>query len=154
MASIPLFVDRKLFGVLNFYFSQTHTFSLSERHILQVAANTVAIAIGNSQYRQELKDAQSALLNILEDFLVLPFAIFNHRGKDLDTATIGHCEIDIITSNPITCCLFYCPEIVFSSQKERQFQIYQLEIIVKQFKIKGKEIKKIDLRFDKPIIQF
>jgi len=44
--------------------------------------------------------------------------------------------------------------IVFSSQKERQFQIYQLEIIVKQFKIKGKEFKKIDLRFDKPIIQF
>ncbi|MBI2578061.1 MAG: GAF domain-containing protein [Candidatus Wildermuthbacteria bacterium] len=67
VASFPLTIENELFGVLNFYFSQRRTYTPNEQYILQVAANTVAIAIGNVQYRQELEDAQRALLNILED---------------------------------------------------------------------------------------
>jgi len=44
--------------------------------------------------------------------------------------------------------------IVFSNSKDKDVQNYQLELIVKQFKIEGREFKKIDLRFNKPIIQF
>ena len=45
-------------------------------------------------------------------------------------------------------------KIVFSNQKEKELQYYQLELIIRQFKIEGKEFKKIDLRFNKPVITF
>ncbi len=45
-------------------------------------------------------------------------------------------------------------KIIFSNNKDKETQDYQLELIVKQFKIEGKEFSKIDLRFDKPIISF
>ena len=45
-------------------------------------------------------------------------------------------------------------KIVFSNQKEKELQDYQLELIIRQFKIEGKEFKKIDLRFEKPVITF
>ncbi len=44
--------------------------------------------------------------------------------------------------------------IVFSNSKDKDVQNYQLELIIRQFKIEGKEFKKIDLRFNKPIIEF
>jgi len=45
-------------------------------------------------------------------------------------------------------------KIVFSNEKKKELQDYQLELIIKQFKIEGKEFKKIDLRFNKPVITF
>ncbi len=45
-------------------------------------------------------------------------------------------------------------KIVFSIRKEKESQNYQLELIIRQFKIQGKEFRGIDLRFNKPIIQF
>ena len=45
-------------------------------------------------------------------------------------------------------------EIIFRNKKEKELQDYQLEFIIRQFKIEGKEFKKIDLRFDRPIISF
>ena len=45
-------------------------------------------------------------------------------------------------------------KIIFSNSKDRETQDYQLELIIKQFKIEGKDFNKIDLRFDKPIISF
>ena len=45
-------------------------------------------------------------------------------------------------------------KIVFSIRKEKESQNYQLELIIRQFKIEGKEFKKIDLRFNKPVIEF
>jgi len=44
--------------------------------------------------------------------------------------------------------------IVFSNNKDKDVQDYQLELIIRQFKVEGKEFKKIDLRFNKPIISF
>lgn len=43
--------------------------------------------------------------------------------------------------------------IVFSSDKDVEPQIYQLEQIVHQFKIQGKDFKKLDLRFNRPILE-
>jgi len=45
-------------------------------------------------------------------------------------------------------------EIVFSLNKEKNSQLYQFETIIKQFKIAGRDFKKIDFRFDKPIVTF
>jgi len=45
-------------------------------------------------------------------------------------------------------------KIIFSNNKDKEVQDYQLELIIRQFKIEGKEFEKIDLRFDKPIISF
>ncbi len=45
-------------------------------------------------------------------------------------------------------------KITFSVKKDREQQDYLLEMIIRQFKIQGKDFKGIDLRFDKPIIQF
>lgn len=44
-------------------------------------------------------------------------------------------------------------KIIFSIDKDRETQDYQLELIIRQFKAEGKGFKKIDLRFNKPIVQ-
>lgn len=45
-------------------------------------------------------------------------------------------------------------KIIFSSEKEKEAQTFQLGEIIKQFKIKGKQYREIDLRYDKPVIRF
>ncbi len=45
-------------------------------------------------------------------------------------------------------------KIIFDSLKDQQLQLFQLEQIIKAFKIKGENYKEIDLRFDKPIVRF
>jgi len=45
-------------------------------------------------------------------------------------------------------------QIIFSNNKDKNVQDHQLKLIIRQFKIEGKGFKKIDLRFEKPIIQF
>lgn len=44
-------------------------------------------------------------------------------------------------------------KIVFSLEKDRQVQEYQLVTIIKQFKIEGRDFINLDLRFDKPVIK-
>jgi hypothetical protein len=44
-------------------------------------------------------------------------------------------------------------QIVFSLEKDIQSQIYQLEAVIKNFKIQGKNFKKLDFRFEKPIVE-
>lgn len=43
--------------------------------------------------------------------------------------------------------------IVFSSDKDIYPQLYQLEQIVHQFRIQGTDFKKLDLRFNRPILE-
>jgi hypothetical protein len=45
-------------------------------------------------------------------------------------------------------------EILFTLEKDSDLQDYQLETITRQLKIQGKDFKKIDLRFDKPVVEF
>ena len=44
-------------------------------------------------------------------------------------------------------------KFVVTTEKESELQAYQLTVLIKQFKIEGKDFKSIDLRFEKPIIQ-
>lgn len=64
---LPLFVRGKLWGILNFYFAEAHAYSVEERYILESIANMMAIAIGNTEYRQELQVAQKALMDTLAE---------------------------------------------------------------------------------------
>ncbi len=45
-------------------------------------------------------------------------------------------------------------EILFTTEKSVEVQKYELEKIMHQFKIEGKEFLKLDLRFDKPVVVF
>ncbi|KKQ24189.1 MAG: Cell division protein FtsQ [Candidatus Roizmanbacteria bacterium GW2011_GWC2_37_13] len=45
-------------------------------------------------------------------------------------------------------------KIIFSSEKEAGSQLFQLQQIVKQFKVEGRAFKEIDLRYDKPVVRF
>jgi len=45
-------------------------------------------------------------------------------------------------------------EVVFSLKKEIQVQVDSLQFILSRSKIEGKGIKKIDLRFDKPVVSY
>lgn len=44
--------------------------------------------------------------------------------------------------------------IIFSSSKDDKRQKLELTEILKQFKIKGRDFQKLDLRFDKPVVVF
>jgi cell division septal protein FtsQ len=41
---------------------------------------------------------------------------------------------------------------LFSSEKERDQQVYQLEVTMREFMVSGKKIKSLDVRFDKPVV--
>lgn len=41
---------------------------------------------------------------------------------------------------------------IFTSEKEREQQVYQLEVTMREFMISGKQIKSLDVRFDKPVV--
>jgi len=45
-------------------------------------------------------------------------------------------------------------EYLFSSEKERELQLYQFEEAIKQFQIQGITYSRIDFRFDKPVVKF
>jgi cell division septal protein FtsQ len=84
------------------------------------------------------KDIQKTLffINVLEQINLTPLTI------------------DIIGQDMLVFNLKDSKKIIFSNSKNKETQDYQLELIIKQFKIEGKEFKKIDLRFEKPVITF
>lgn len=45
-------------------------------------------------------------------------------------------------------------EFVFSSNIDKEKTMFAVEKIIKNFRIEGKDYKKIDLRFDKPVVTF
>jgi hypothetical protein len=45
-------------------------------------------------------------------------------------------------------------EVIFSSKKDLQSQIASLQLIVKRLTIEGKRFKRLDFRYDKPLIVF
>lgn len=44
--------------------------------------------------------------------------------------------------------------IIFSSEKSIERQYHEMEIIIKEFKVQGKEFRELDLRFDRPVVKF
>ena len=44
--------------------------------------------------------------------------------------------------------------ILFSQEKNLEAQIRSLQMIVKKYKIEGKELRRMDLRFDQPVVRY
>ncbi len=71
-------------------------------------------------------------------------------------AQIPVSRIDI-ASNDMILCYLKDPvngKILFSLKKDMNIQSYELQTIIRELKIEGKNFKKIDLRFDKPVITY
>lgn len=87
------------------------------------------------------------------------FLTFNDLKKTLilidEVKKIGF-NIVNVDINGVNMILFNLGDknIIFSEDKDIEEQIYQCQQIVKQFKLKGKSYKEIDLRYDKPIVRF
>ncbi|MBI3619922.1 hypothetical protein HY214_02145 [Candidatus Roizmanbacteria bacterium] len=62
-------------------------------------------------------------------------------------------SIDIKGTNMIVCNLKE-KTIIFTTSKDRGKQLFELESIVRKFKIEGREFTSLDLRFDKPVVTF
>ncbi|QQG44834.1 MAG: FtsQ-type POTRA domain-containing protein [Candidatus Roizmanbacteria bacterium] len=45
-------------------------------------------------------------------------------------------------------------KIIFTTEKDESVEDYQLNTIIRQFKIEGRDFDVLDLRFDKPMVQF
>lgn len=74
---------------------------------------------------------------------------FIQKLKEINLTAL---TIDIKGQDMLVFNLIDGKQIIFSNSKDKNTQNYQLELIIKQFKIEGKDFKQIDLRFDKPII--
>jgi cell division septal protein FtsQ len=72
----------------------------------------------------------------------------------LNEISIKVLTVDIKGQDMLVFNLIDDKKVIFSNSKDQDIQDYQLELIIKQFKIEGRNYKKIDLRFDKPIISF
>ena len=85
----------------------------------------------------DLKEIQS-VLNFLKIF----------RDLNLKVDTVDIAGVNMVAFN------LKDKQIYFSLEKNSQTQQYQLEAVIRQFKIEGKNFTKIDLRFNKPVIKF
>ncbi|MCL5970032.1 MAG: hypothetical protein M1450_00820 [Patescibacteria group bacterium] len=45
-------------------------------------------------------------------------------------------------------------EIILSKNKDISFQVSSLQLMISRFTIEGKRIKRVDFRFDKPVVSF
>lgn len=62
-------------------------------------------------------------------------------------------SVDIVGFDMVVCKV-KDKEFIFSAEKEKEQQIYEAGEIIKKFRIEGREYKKIDVRFEKPIVTF
>lgn len=69
------------------------------------------------------------------------------EGLDLDVANVDINGLSMIRLN------LKSGVILATTEKDLETQVYQLEKIIKQFAIEGKEFETLDLRFDKPVVK-
>lgn len=91
----------------------------------------------NTGEKLEYKDIKTSL-NLLKIVLNL--------GLNVDTIDVDGTDVIVFNLKGKT--------INFSTARAINTQQYELETIVRRFKIEGKDFKSLDLRFDKPIVKF
>lgn len=62
-------------------------------------------------------------------------------------------SVDIVGFDMVLCKV-NSSEIIFSTEKEKEQQIYNAGEVIKKFRVEGKEYRKIDVRFEKPFVTF
>ncbi len=85
------------------------------------------------------------------NFQDMNFAL--HFIKTMSDLNLAVDQVDINGADMILCKIGN-RQVVFTTEKSTQLQDYELEQIVRQFKIDGKEFKSLDLRFEKPVVKF
>ncbi|MBI4008910.1 FtsQ-type POTRA domain-containing protein [Candidatus Roizmanbacteria bacterium] len=125
---------------------------------------------GKVLYKTKTKDQDLPLLNFYQKF---DYSQIN-AGESLDYKEIITAlflltklknlnqKVESIDINGLSMIVFNVKDfasnrqikLLFTTEKDKQKQAYELEIIIKQFKIEAREFKILDLRFDKPIITF
>ena len=83
-----------------------------------------------------------------EEIVTTLFLLKKSRELDLKIESIDISGLTMIVFN------LKDKKIIFTSQKTNEKQAFELEAIIKQFKIEAKDFKILDLRFDKPLIKF
>lgn len=65
-------------------------------------------------------------------------------------------KTDTVDINGLDMLLFTIGDkkLYFTTEKDTKTQDYELEQIIRQFKVEGRDFKSLDLRFEKPIIRF
>lgn len=89
--------------------------------------------------------------NINLNFRDLEIALFFLKKlKDFDI------KVDSIDINSLNMLVFNINQkkILFTSDRTKGDQSYELETLIKQFKIEAKDFKILDLRFNKPVVTF
>lgn len=69
------------------------------------------------------------------------------EGLDLEVANVDINGLNMIRLN------LKSGVILATTEKDLKTQVYQLEKIIKQFRIEGKEFETLDVRFDKPVVK-
>lgn len=64
------------------------------------------------------------------------------------------CDSIDIKSLDMIVCNVRNKTILFTSQKDTNVQKYELQTIIREFKIEGKDFRSLDVRFDKPVVTF
>lgn len=64
-------------------------------------------------------------------------------------------RVDNIDINGLNMIVFSLPtkRILFTTEKDLEKQAYELQSIIRQFKMEGKDFEELDLRFDRPVIR-
>lgn len=74
---------------------------------------------------------------------------FLQKALDLNLSIVN---IDISGLNMIVFSLD-SKRILFTTEKDLEQQAYELQSIIRQFKVDGRDFKELDLRFDRPVIR-
>ena len=74
--------------------------------------------------------------------------------KFLDKNEIKIDNLEIGSGDQVLVYVSQGPEVVLSVQKDIEKQVGLLAVILQRYKVEGKELKRVDLRFDKPVVEY
>jgi len=114
------------------------------------------------------KNHQESLVSpIIQYYQLFDYSVFNPGDKLtysditmslqlLEKSSDLGLTVDSVDINGLDMIAFNLKDkkILFTTEKDESQQAYELETIIRQFKIKGQEFKNLDLRFDKPVVTF
>jgi hypothetical protein len=93
-------------------------------------------------------------LFVVGDWISFKDIIYSlHFIKTLTGLGLNVERVDINGADMILCKIDN-KEIIFTTNISQELQDYELEKIIRQFKIEGREFKSLDLRFEKPVVKF
>lgn len=87
-----------------------------------------------------------------------PISLLNDKDLSLQSLlyknNVPFSDIKVASDSSYLITLKDGSEVNFSSKKDVSSQISSLQLILSRLTIEGKKFKRLDLRFDKPIIEF